>query len=444
MTAAEGHVIHELAGRPALEKLREAIQTLEPARAALVAGRAAPRHRRSTRTSPTTCRATSSSAGWSARTPRTGSVAVGTGVRPGQVVRLHARDAAAPTATSRGARHAPRGARRPHPAGALVFTCNGRGRGMFGIARPRRGRRRARARARPPRASSPPARSARSAASSSCTRSPRPWRSSRARERSGGAPSCSPAPRAGSATRSRARSRRAGATSCSPAAAPRCSSRSPPSSAPARSPSTSPTPPRSSDWPTRPRTSTSSSPTRAAGAAGRSTSFSRSSEIDRALAVNLRAPMVLARAPRPTRWPQRGPAPRLHLVARGQGRDLGRRLSTARRSSDCAASRSGLREDLRAAGVGVSVVSPGFIRDAGMFPDSGAELPPGVGTDARAGRGGGTRAPSSTTAPKSTSRPSRCARARRSRALAPETARLQRKLGGENSRRAWPRQADKR
>jgi short-subunit dehydrogenase len=30
--------------------------------------------------------------------------------------------------------------------------------------------------------------------------------------------------------------------------------------------------------------------------------------------------------------------------------------------------------------VGVSVVLPGFIRDAGMFADSGAPLPPGVGT----------------------------------------------------------------
>ena len=40
----------------------------------------------------------------------------------------------------------------------------------------------------------------------------------------------------------------------------------------------------------------------------------------------------------------------------------------------------GLREDLRRAGVGVSVVLPGFIRDAGMFADSGATLPPGVGT----------------------------------------------------------------
>ena len=39
-----------------------------------------------------------------------------------------------------------------------------------------------------------------------------------------------------------------------------------------------------------------------------------------------------------------------------------------------------LRADLHGSGVGVSTVFPGFIRDAGMFADSGVKLPPGVGT----------------------------------------------------------------
>ncbi|MDQ3729301.1 MAG: SDR family NAD(P)-dependent oxidoreductase [Actinomycetota bacterium] len=39
-----------------------------------------------------------------------------------------------------------------------------------------------------------------------------------------------------------------------------------------------------------------------------------------------------------------------------------------------------LREDLRGSGVGVSVVMPGFIRGAGMFADTGADAPPGMGT----------------------------------------------------------------
>jgi len=39
-----------------------------------------------------------------------------------------------------------------------------------------------------------------------------------------------------------------------------------------------------------------------------------------------------------------------------------------------------LREDLRGSGVGVSVITPGLIRKAGMFADSGAAPPPGIGT----------------------------------------------------------------
>jgi NAD(P)-dependent dehydrogenase (short-subunit alcohol dehydrogenase family) len=38
------------------------------------------------------------------------------------------------------------------------------------------------------------------------------------------------------------------------------------------------------------------------------------------------------------------------------------------------------RADLRPHGVGVSVVLPGFISDAGMYADAGVPLPAGVGT----------------------------------------------------------------
>jgi short-subunit dehydrogenase len=38
------------------------------------------------------------------------------------------------------------------------------------------------------------------------------------------------------------------------------------------------------------------------------------------------------------------------------------------------------RQDLAPHGVGVSIVEPGFVRDAGMFAESGATLPPGVRT----------------------------------------------------------------
>jgi len=36
--------------------------------------------------------------------------------------------------------------------------------------------------------------------------------------------------------------------------------------------------------------------------------------------------------------------------------------------------------DLHDSNVGVSCIFPGFIRDAGIFADSGAKLPPGAGT----------------------------------------------------------------
>ena len=65
--------------------------------------------------------------------PETGEVAVGTEVRPGQVVRLHARDASSADRDlhrALGIRMEALGGRRP--AGALVFACNGRGSGMFG------------------------------------------------------------------------------------------------------------------------------------------------------------------------------------------------------------------------------------------------------------------------------------------------------------------------
>jgi short-subunit dehydrogenase len=111
---------------------------------------------------------------------------------------------------------------------------------------------------------------------------------------------------------------------------------------------------------------------------GRLDSFSPE-QIDRALDVNLRAPMLLAHGLIDS------------MVARGSGHLLfmsslsGR--AAAPGSSVYSATKFGLRgfalalrEDLVPKGVGVSVVLPGFISDAGMFAESGAKLPPGVGT----------------------------------------------------------------
>jgi short-subunit dehydrogenase len=102
-------------------------------------------------------------------------------------------------------------------------------------------------------------------------------------------------------------------------------------------------------------------------------------QIDRMLEVNLRAPIALVRALAPG------------MVARRSGHIVlisslsGKVASPA--SAIYAATKFGLRgfahgirEDLHPHGVGVSVVLPGFISDAGMFADSGAKLPRGVGT----------------------------------------------------------------
>jgi uncharacterized protein len=102
-------------------------------------------------------------------------------------------------------------------------------------------------------------------------------------------------------------------------------------------------------------------------------------DIDRAIAVNLRAPMVMAR---------RLAEP---MAARGSGHlvfvsSLSGKIASGG-GSVYSATKFGLRgfahalrEDLRDSGVGVSVVLPGFIRDSGMFHDSGVKLPGFVGT----------------------------------------------------------------
>ncbi len=101
--------------------------------------------------------------------------------------------------------------------------------------------------------------------------------------------------------------------------------------------------------------------------------------IDGMLEVNLRAPIALARALAPA------------MIGRGSGHMVfisslaGKAASPA--SSIYSATKFalrgfalGIREDLRPHNVGVSVVLPGFIRDAGMFAAAGVQLPRGVGT----------------------------------------------------------------
>jgi len=102
-------------------------------------------------------------------------------------------------------------------------------------------------------------------------------------------------------------------------------------------------------------------------------------DIDRALEVNLRAPIALARALAPG-MVERG---RGHIALVGSLSGLTASPGSAVYSATKFGLRGfahGFRQDLHGTGVGVSVVLPGFIRDAGMFADSGARLPPGVRT----------------------------------------------------------------
>jgi uncharacterized protein len=102
-------------------------------------------------------------------------------------------------------------------------------------------------------------------------------------------------------------------------------------------------------------------------------------QIDRALDVNLRAPIQLSRSLVPA-MTDRGFG---HLVfissLSGKAASSGSSLYSATKFG-LRGFALGLREDLHGTGVGVSTVFPGFIRDAGMFHDSGAKLPAGVGT----------------------------------------------------------------
>jgi short-subunit dehydrogenase len=113
-------------------------------------------------------------------------------------------------------------------------------------------------------------------------------------------------------------------------------------------------------------------------ASGRLESFSVG-ELDRALDVNLRAPIVLAHALLPA------------MVARGSGHLLFMSSLSGKAATPGTALynaskyglrgfASALRADMRTSGIGVSAVFPGFIRDAGMFADADVKLPAGVGT----------------------------------------------------------------
>jgi short-subunit dehydrogenase len=102
-------------------------------------------------------------------------------------------------------------------------------------------------------------------------------------------------------------------------------------------------------------------------------------EIDRSIDVNLRAPMQLTRALLPGML-ERGHG-HLVFVSSLSGK------AASPRSGVYSATKfglrgfaAGLREDVEPLGIGVTVVFPGFVSDAGLFAESGVKLPPWVRT----------------------------------------------------------------
>jgi short-subunit dehydrogenase len=103
-------------------------------------------------------------------------------------------------------------------------------------------------------------------------------------------------------------------------------------------------------------------------------------EIDRVLEVNLRAPIALARRLAPA------------MVERGRGQlvfvaSFAGKVPSAGESSIYTATKFGLRgfahvlrAQMRRKRVGVSLVTPGPVREAGMFARGGAKPPPLIGT----------------------------------------------------------------
>ncbi len=112
--------------------------------------------------------------------------------------------------------------------------------------------------------------------------------------------------------------------------------------------------------------------------AGKLDEFS-AEEVKRALRVNLEAPMLMARALYPAML--EAGSGHLVFVASLSGKAASPRSSVYNATKfGLRGFALGLRADLDPKGVGVSIVSPGFIREAGMFADAGAKPPPGMGT----------------------------------------------------------------
>jgi len=133
ITAAERNVIEELASRPAIERLREALDALDAreqrlAASGLMLGIVIDENQPEYRRGDFLVRPIIAADG------EAGTTALGERVRVGQTVRMHLRDGASADEDLRASlRLQVEALGSTRPAGALLFTCNGRGSHMFEV-----------------------------------------------------------------------------------------------------------------------------------------------------------------------------------------------------------------------------------------------------------------------------------------------------------------------
>ena len=131
VTKAEHNLIHELGGVPALERLQAVFESLSEedrrhAHRALHLGIAINEHRDRFERGDFLVR------NLVGADQTTGAVAVGDIVQEGQTVQFHLRDAQSASEDLNALLAADRSAHRHPPLGALLFSCCGRGQGLFG------------------------------------------------------------------------------------------------------------------------------------------------------------------------------------------------------------------------------------------------------------------------------------------------------------------------
>ena len=128
VTRAEGNVIHELGGRPPLQRLQELVETLPPEDRELLSrglhvGRAIDEYKAELERGDFLIR------GVTGVDPQSGALAVGDQIEVGETIQFHVRDSATADEDLRALLE-----QEAEPAaGALLFTCNGRGSRLFSV-----------------------------------------------------------------------------------------------------------------------------------------------------------------------------------------------------------------------------------------------------------------------------------------------------------------------